>query len=139
MALREALWENHEEIARLVTEDMGKTLDDARGEVAARNRVDRGRERRSRTCSRARTSRASRAGSTSSSCASRSASSAAITPFNFPAMIPLWFLPFAIACGNTFILKPSERDPRPSERIFELIDEIEEIPAGVLQPRPRRA
>jgi malonate-semialdehyde dehydrogenase (acetylating)/methylmalonate-semialdehyde dehydrogenase len=57
---------------------------------------------------------------------------AAITPFNFPAMIPLWFLPYAIACGNTFILKPSERDPRPSERIFELIDEIDEIPAGVL-------
>ena len=46
-------------------------------------------------------------------------------------MIPLWFLPFAIACGNTFILKPSERDPRPSELIFELIDEIDEIPAGV--------
>ena len=39
---------------------------------------------------------------------------AAITPFNFPAMIPLWFLPYAIACGNTFVLKPSERDPRPS-------------------------
>jgi malonate-semialdehyde dehydrogenase (acetylating)/methylmalonate-semialdehyde dehydrogenase len=47
-------------------------------------------------------------------------------------MIPLWFLPFAIACGNTFILKPSERDPRPSELIFELIDSIEEIPPGVL-------
>ena len=42
---------------------------------------------------------------------------AAITPFNFPAMIPLWFLPYAVACGNTFILKPSERDPRPAERI----------------------
>ena len=46
-------------------------------------------------------------------------------------MIPLWFLPFAIACGNTFVLKPSERDPRPSELIFELIDGIDEIPAGV--------
>jgi malonate-semialdehyde dehydrogenase (acetylating)/methylmalonate-semialdehyde dehydrogenase len=56
----------------------------------------------------------------------------AITPFNFPAMIPLWFLPYAIACGNTFVLKPSERDPRPSERMFELIDSIDEIPAGVL-------
>ena len=56
---------------------------------------------------------------------------AAITPFNFPAMIPLWFLPYAIACGNTFVLKPSERDPRPSELIFELIDAIEEIPDGV--------
>ena len=57
---------------------------------------------------------------------------AAITPFNFPAMIPLWFLPYAIACGNTFILKPSERDPRPSELIFELIAGVEELPAGVL-------
>jgi malonate-semialdehyde dehydrogenase (acetylating)/methylmalonate-semialdehyde dehydrogenase len=56
---------------------------------------------------------------------------AAITPFNFPAMIPLWFLPFALACGNGFVLKPSERDPRPAELIFELIDGIEEIPAGI--------
>ena len=50
---------------------------------------------------------------------------AAITPFNFPTMIPLWFLPYAVACGNTFILKPSERDPRPSVRIVELIAERE--------------
>ena len=57
---------------------------------------------------------------------------AAITPFNFPAMIPLWFLPYAIACGNTFILKPSERDPRTSARIVELIDGIDQIPAGVV-------
>src|SRR5438034_7037562 len=56
---------------------------------------------------------------------------AAITPFNFPVMIPLWFLPFAIACGNTFVLKPSERDPRPSELIFELIRGIDQLPAGV--------
>jgi malonate-semialdehyde dehydrogenase (acetylating)/methylmalonate-semialdehyde dehydrogenase len=46
-------------------------------------------------------------------------------------MIPLWFLPYAIACGNTFILKPSERDPRPAELIFDLIDAIDEIPPGV--------
>jgi malonate-semialdehyde dehydrogenase (acetylating)/methylmalonate-semialdehyde dehydrogenase len=57
---------------------------------------------------------------------------AAITPFNFPAMIPLWFLPFAVVCGNTFILKPSERDPLPSERIFELLAEIAELPDGVV-------
>src|SRR6266576_400794 len=41
---------------------------------------------------------------------------AAITPFNFPAMIPFWFLPYAIACGNTFILKPSERVPLTMQR-----------------------
>ena len=57
---------------------------------------------------------------------------AAITPFNFPAMIPLWFLPYAVACGNSFVLKPSERDPRPSQRICELIDEGEIFPPGVV-------
>jgi len=57
---------------------------------------------------------------------------AAITPFNFPAMIPLWFLPFAIATGNSIVLKPSERDPLPSERICELIDGVGEIPPGVV-------
>jgi malonate-semialdehyde dehydrogenase (acetylating)/methylmalonate-semialdehyde dehydrogenase len=56
---------------------------------------------------------------------------AAITPFNFPAMIPLWFLPFALATGNGFILKPSERDPRPSQRIFELLEETGAFPPGI--------
>ena len=56
---------------------------------------------------------------------------AAITPFNFPAMIPLWFLPFALATGNAFILKPSERDPRPSQRIFELLEGTGAFPPGV--------
>jgi len=56
---------------------------------------------------------------------------AAITPFNFPAMIPFWFLPYAIACGNTFILKPSERVPLTSQRAFELIEEID-LPPGVV-------
>jgi malonate-semialdehyde dehydrogenase (acetylating) / methylmalonate-semialdehyde dehydrogenase len=56
----------------------------------------------------------------------------AITPFNFPAMIPLWFLPYAVGCGNTFVLKPSEQDPLTSVRLFELIDEAGIFPAGVL-------
>jgi malonate-semialdehyde dehydrogenase (acetylating) / methylmalonate-semialdehyde dehydrogenase len=56
----------------------------------------------------------------------------AITPFNFPVMIPLWFLPFAVACGNAFVLKPSEQDPLPSVRIFELIEEHEIFPPGVV-------
>ncbi len=57
---------------------------------------------------------------------------AAITPFNFPAMIPLWFLPYAIATGNTFILKPSERVPMTSAKLFALIDRLD-LPKGVLQ------
>ncbi len=55
---------------------------------------------------------------------------AAITPFNFPAMIPFWFLPYAIACGNTFILKPSEKVPLTSQRAFELIEGLG-LPPGV--------
>ena len=56
---------------------------------------------------------------------------AAITPFNFPAMIPLWFLPYAIACGNTFILKPSERVPLSSLKLFELLHQTG-LPRGVV-------
>jgi malonate-semialdehyde dehydrogenase (acetylating)/methylmalonate-semialdehyde dehydrogenase len=56
---------------------------------------------------------------------------AAITPFNFPIMIPLWFLPYALAAGNAFVLKPSEQDPLVSRRLFELISTIEELPPGV--------
>ena len=47
---------------------------------------------------------------------------AAITPFNFPAMIPFWFLPYAIACGNTLVMKPSERVPLTMRRAMELIE-----------------
>jgi malonate-semialdehyde dehydrogenase (acetylating)/methylmalonate-semialdehyde dehydrogenase len=56
---------------------------------------------------------------------------AAITPFNFPAMVPMWFLPHAIACGNTFIVKPSERVPLSQVRIFELLQEAG-FPEGVV-------
>ncbi|HEX4384720.1 MAG TPA: CoA-acylating methylmalonate-semialdehyde dehydrogenase [Myxococcales bacterium] len=55
---------------------------------------------------------------------------AGITPFNFPVMVPMWMFPVAIACGNTFVLKPSERDPAPSVRLGELLAEAG-LPAGV--------
>ncbi|MEP7363905.1 MAG: CoA-acylating methylmalonate-semialdehyde dehydrogenase [Acidobacteriota bacterium] len=57
---------------------------------------------------------------------------AAITPFNFPGMIPFWFLPYAVATGNCFILKPSERVPMTSWKLFELI-EAAGFPKGVVQ------
>ena len=131
MALRAALWEHHEEIARLVTEDMGKTLDDARGEVL------RGIESTEAACGiphllKGENLEGVARGVDVELVRQPVGVVGAITPFNFPAMIPLWFLPYAIACGNTFILKPSERDPRPSELMFELIDGIEELPPGVL-------
>src|SRR6266536_3218901 len=55
---------------------------------------------------------------------------AGITPFNFPAMVPMWMFPLAIACGNTFILKPSEKDPSASVRLAGLLAEAG-LPAGV--------
>jgi malonate-semialdehyde dehydrogenase (acetylating) / methylmalonate-semialdehyde dehydrogenase len=56
---------------------------------------------------------------------------AVIAPFNFPGMIPFWFLPYAIACGNTYLVKPSEKVPLTMELIFNLIDQIG-LPPGIL-------
>jgi malonate-semialdehyde dehydrogenase (acetylating) / methylmalonate-semialdehyde dehydrogenase len=55
---------------------------------------------------------------------------AGITPFNFPAMVPMWMFPIALVCGNTFVLKPSEKDPSPSVRMAELLKEAG-LPDGV--------
>jgi len=56
---------------------------------------------------------------------------AIIAPFNFPGMIPFWFMPYAVACGNTVVLKPSERVPLTMQKVFQLIEGIH-LPAGVL-------
>ncbi|MBN1771683.1 MAG: CoA-acylating methylmalonate-semialdehyde dehydrogenase, partial [Deltaproteobacteria bacterium] len=56
---------------------------------------------------------------------------AAIVPFNFPAMVPFWFLPFAIACGNAFVLKPSEQVPLTQQIAFEVLDSLD-LPPGVV-------
>jgi malonate-semialdehyde dehydrogenase (acetylating) / methylmalonate-semialdehyde dehydrogenase len=130
MALREALWARREDLARLITDDMGKTLDDARGEVL------RGIESTEAATAiphllKGENLEGVAAGVDVELVRQPVGVVAAITPFNFPAMIPLWFGPFAIACGNALVLKPSERDPRPAELIFELIDGVEEIPPGV--------
>ncbi len=131
MALRETLWEHRNEIADLVTADMGKAIDDARGEVL------RGIESTEAATGiphllKGENLEGVGGGVDVELVRQPVGVVAAITPFNFPAMIPLWFLPFAVACGNGFILKPSERDPRPSERILELIDGIDQIPRGLV-------
>jgi len=56
---------------------------------------------------------------------------AAITPFNFPIMVPFWFIPYGIACGNTFIVKPSEKVPLSMQRVFELFERLG-LPPGVI-------
>jgi malonate-semialdehyde dehydrogenase (acetylating)/methylmalonate-semialdehyde dehydrogenase len=131
LALRDALVENRDELAALVTADMGKTIDDSRGEVG------RGIESVESAAAiphllKGETLEGVARGVDVELVRQPVGVVAAITPFNFPAMIPLWFLPYAIACGNAFVLKPSERDPRPSERILELIDAIDAIPPGVV-------
>jgi malonate-semialdehyde dehydrogenase (acetylating) / methylmalonate-semialdehyde dehydrogenase len=130
MRLREGLVERREELARLVTADMGKTLADADGEVG------RGIESVEAAIGvphllKGESLEGVAEGVDVELIRQPVGVVAAITPFNFPAMIPLWFLPFAIACGNAIVLKPSERDPRPSELIFDVIDGIDEIPAGI--------
>jgi malonate-semialdehyde dehydrogenase (acetylating)/methylmalonate-semialdehyde dehydrogenase len=131
MKLREVLVEHQEELAHLVTADMGKTFADAFGEVG------RGIESVEAATAiphlmKGETLEGVAGGVDVEMVRQPVGVVAANTPFNFPAMIPLWFLPFAIACGNTFVLKPSEQDPRPSVRLMELIDGIEQIPAGVV-------
>ncbi|NJO79153.1 MAG: CoA-acylating methylmalonate-semialdehyde dehydrogenase [Cyanobacteria bacterium RM1_2_2] len=56
---------------------------------------------------------------------------AVIAPFNFPGMIPFWFMPYALACGNTYIVKPSERVPLTMQKVFQLIDRLN-LPPGVI-------
>ncbi len=84
----------------------------------------------SRICSRAGSPRTPRPRSTSTRSANPSARSAIISPFNFPAMVPMWFFPIAIATGNTVVLKPSEKDPTASLWMANLWAEAG-LPAGV--------
>jgi malonate-semialdehyde dehydrogenase (acetylating)/methylmalonate-semialdehyde dehydrogenase len=129
MALREALVAHRDELARIVHTDMGKTLADADGEVG------RGIESTEAATAvphlmKGETLEGVATGVDVELVRQPVGVVAAISPFNFPAMIPLWFLPFAVACGNTVILKPSERDPLAGERIVELCEAI--FPAGVV-------
>jgi malonate-semialdehyde dehydrogenase (acetylating)/methylmalonate-semialdehyde dehydrogenase len=131
LALRETLVAHREELARLVTRDMGKTLDDAFAEVG------RGIESVEAAAAIPHLMKGENLEGVARGVDVELVRQpvgvvAAITPFNFPAMIPLWFLPYAIAAGNTFVLKPSEQDPLTARRIFELIDALEEIPPGVV-------
>jgi malonate-semialdehyde dehydrogenase (acetylating) / methylmalonate-semialdehyde dehydrogenase len=131
MELRNGLEARREELVALVSADMGKTLADADGEVG------RGIESVESASAiphllKGETLEGVATGVDVELVRQPVGVVAAITPFNFPAMIPLWFLPYAIACGNTFLLKPSEQDPRPAALIMEIADSIERIPAGVL-------
>ena len=129
--LRRVLDAHREELAGLVTEDMGKTSEDALGEVG------RGIESVEAASAiphlmKGENLEGVARGLDVEMIRQPVGVVAAITPFNFPAMIPLWFLPYAVGCGNTFVLKPSEQDPLVSMRIFDLIESEEIFPPGVV-------
>jgi malonate-semialdehyde dehydrogenase (acetylating)/methylmalonate-semialdehyde dehydrogenase len=129
-ALREGLIERHEDLARSVTTEMGKTLVDARAEVSRMIEMVEAATAVPTTMQGRILEDVSR-NVDAETVRQPVGVCAAIVPFNFPAMVPFWFLPFAIACGNTFILKPSEQVPLTQQIAFEVLDGLE-LPPGVV-------
>ncbi len=120
---------NQKELARIVTEEHGKTLPDATGSV------QRGIEVVEFACGIPNLLKGEHAENVGTQVDTHTLRQpvgvcAGITPFNFPVMVPLWMFPMAIACGNTFILKPSEKVPSASVRMAELFKEAG-LPDGV--------
>ena len=129
-AFRGLIKSHMDELAELVSCEHGKTLDDARGSIT------RGLEVIEFACGISQMLKGEYSSSVSGGVDSWSMRQplgvcAGITPFNFPAMVPMWMFPLAIACGNTFVLKPSERDPSCPLRLAELMKEAG-LPDGVL-------
>jgi malonate-semialdehyde dehydrogenase (acetylating) / methylmalonate-semialdehyde dehydrogenase len=127
--IRELVHERHEEIARILTAEHGKVLSDAMGEVA------RGLEVIEFCCGipellKGDFSEQASTGVDVYSIRQPLGVVAGITPFNFPAMVPMWMWAPALACGNTFVLKPSEKDPSASLYTAELLKEAG-VPDGV--------
>jgi malonate-semialdehyde dehydrogenase (acetylating)/methylmalonate-semialdehyde dehydrogenase len=127
-----ALMEQHrEDLARTVTTEHGKTLEDARGSVQrAIENVEVACGIPSLMMGYGLEDGAAR-GIDEELIRQPLGVFAAICPFNFPAMVPFWFLPYAVACGDTFIVKPSEQVPLTQQLIFELVHEAG-FPPGVL-------
>jgi malonate-semialdehyde dehydrogenase (acetylating)/methylmalonate-semialdehyde dehydrogenase len=128
-AFRELLARHRDELAAIITREHGKVLSDARGEVT------RGLEVVEFACGLAHLLKGENTPQVSGGVDSHSMRMplgvvAGITPFNFPVMVPLWMLPIALACGNAFILKPSEQDPSASLLIARLLAEAG-LPEGV--------
>ena len=127
---RELLIQNIDELARLLSSEHGKTVEDAKGSIT------RGLEVVEFACGipqllKGEFSEGVAGGVDSWSMRQPLGVVAGITPFNFPAMVPMWMFPVAIACGNTFILKPSERNPSCAGYMARLMTEAG-LPDGVL-------
>lgn len=127
---RELLIKHTDELAELLSSEHGKTLPDAKGELG------RGIEVVEFACGIPHLLKGEYSENVAGNVDSYTVRQpvgvvAGITPFNFPAMVPMWMYPVAIACGNTFVLKPSERDPSVVMRVAELATEAG-LPDGVL-------
>ena len=121
-AFREIVAARRRELAETLTSEHGKTVDDALGEV------QRGLEVIEFACNIAHLVKGDYSEQVSSGVDTYTIRQplgvvAGITPFNFPAMVPMWMYPIAIACGNTFVLKPSEKDPSTSQLVAEMLAE----------------
>lgn len=128
--LKTALEERFEELVAMVVKENGKTRDEARGEVR------RGIESVDFATSVSSLMRGYKTEDISTGIDETAERQplgvfAAITPFNFPLMVPLWFLPTAITCGNTFVLKPSPQTPISMQLLFEILDDLD-LPEGVV-------
>jgi len=126
---RQLLVEHEDELAAIISSEHGKTLDDAKGEVV------RGREVVEFAAGIPQLLKGEFSDQVSGGVDSHTFRQAigvvaGITPFNFPIMVPLWMHPVAIACGNTFVLKPSERDPGASDLVARLYQQAG-LPDGV--------
>ena len=127
---QQALKEQQEDIAKILSAENGKTLEDAKGDVW------RGIEVVEQACHAPALMMGETVENVSRSIDTHSylqplGVCVGITPFNFPAMIPLWMFPLSIVCGNTFVLKPSEQDPLTPLRLVEIFNEVG-FPKGVL-------
>ena len=130
LKLQELIRAKAKDIAKVLTAEQGKTLSDAEGDI------QRGLEVVEHACSIGTLQMGEYVEGVARGVDSYTVQQplgvcAGITPFNFPAMIPLWMFPMAIVCGNTFVLKPSEQDPLSTMMLVELALEAG-IPAGVL-------
>jgi malonate-semialdehyde dehydrogenase (acetylating)/methylmalonate-semialdehyde dehydrogenase len=129
MKFRELLDTHKKDLARIVTQEHGKTLADAEGSVTRGMEVV---EFATGIPHLLKGEHSENVGTDVDSWSLRTPVGVCvgITPFNFPAMVPMWMFPISIACGNTFVLKPSERDPTLSIRLAELLQEAG-LPDGV--------
>ncbi len=128
--LKELLDANHDALASIITREHGKVLSDAKGEIT------RGIEVVEFACGIPQVLKGQHSDNVGGGIDNWSLRQplgvcVGITPFNFPAMVPLWMFPVAVACGNTFVLKPSERDPSPALILAELFERAGG-PPGVL-------